>query len=392
MVQFSRTKRCNNEAAGSRPRGRLRHQAVALAILPLAALASAMTWITTSSPTAAVAAPLPWHSPRCAGRVAPAHSGPLLVGHNCRTVTVGGLERQYIVHVPTNVVPTDPHPVVIVFHGTGGSGGEFADRASTGWEQLGDARQFITVYPTATAVCMDIVQQCAPSGLQNRWFSDFHPFFINANRPPGFPAQAAYPVDDVAFVDAIVADLLNVKSSGLAVQASRLFVAGFSAGGCMTTTLAFKRSTTFAAAASVAGCGAEEAVNPPSRYIPISLSVGTDDPVAIVGTGMTGSLPMRPSAILASQYGVKVLAPLVTRSGLDVLRNMEFAYPRVIDGSTPLLDTQITWMGFAQPLPGVQSTRVLEFTMVKGGVHNYSPLPNVTPAQLAWDFFMRRTM
>lgn len=349
-------------------------------------------------PVAAVPSPPGWDSARCLGRVAAANSGPYVVGHNCRTVTVGGLDRMYVVHIPSGVVRTDPHAVVVVFHGRGGSGGEFADRLSTGWEQLGDERQVITVYPSAAKVCLDIVTNCqVDSELRARWFADFWSYSINANRPPGFPVAATYPVDDLAFVDAIVGELNNTAVTNMAIDPGRIFAAGFSAGGCMATTVAFSRSTVFSGVASVSGCGSATPEIQPTRFVPVMYSIGTNDGVTLPGVNAaavpppdTNVLSMFPSAIVASPFGTSILAALASKSGLDIQQRNPATYPRVING-TALTQAQITYMGFSQPLPGKVRTKAMEVTVVNGAGHDYSPLPNVTPAQMAWDFFERRT-
>ncbi len=124
--------------------------------------------------------------------------------------------------------------VVVVFHGTTGNGGEFADRLSTGWEQLGSERQITTVYPTSTRVCIGLSVNCqSENGLTTMWFSDYWTRIINASRPPGFPVAATYPVDDVAFVDAIIAEPNDTAVTDMAIDPRRIFAAGFSSGGCM---------------------------------------------------------------------------------------------------------------------------------------------------------------
>jgi polyhydroxybutyrate depolymerase len=48
-----------------------------------------------------------------------AQSDPLGPGQHTRTVSVDGLDRTYLVHVPKSYDAGSPHPVVLVLHGGG---------------------------------------------------------------------------------------------------------------------------------------------------------------------------------------------------------------------------------------------------------------------------------
>jgi polyhydroxybutyrate depolymerase len=46
-------------------------------------------------------------------------AGPLGPGDHTRELTVGGLKRSYLVHVPRSYDGSKPYPVVLAFHGGG---------------------------------------------------------------------------------------------------------------------------------------------------------------------------------------------------------------------------------------------------------------------------------
>jgi len=69
-------------------------------------------------------------------------------GDHSLTLKVGDMDRRYIVHVPTNYDGRKPAPVVIMFHGGGGTAqGEMRE---TGWAQKADQESFPVVFPEAT--------------------------------------------------------------------------------------------------------------------------------------------------------------------------------------------------------------------------------------------------
>ena len=76
------------------------------------------------------------------------HAGPVgtayATGFNCRTLDLDGVQRRFEVYVPANV-PADA-PVVFMFHGSSGTGEQFAN--ISGWREEADQRGLIAVFPT----------------------------------------------------------------------------------------------------------------------------------------------------------------------------------------------------------------------------------------------------
>ncbi len=73
---------------------------------------------------------------------------PIGPGDHSRTVSVGGLERRYLVHVPARYDSRKPAAVVLAFHG----GGANADNmiVFSGLNKKPDEAGFIVVYPSGT--------------------------------------------------------------------------------------------------------------------------------------------------------------------------------------------------------------------------------------------------
>ena len=155
-------------------------------------------------------------------------------------ITSGGLERTYILHVPTAYDGANAMPLVFNLHGYSSNATD-QDRYS-GLPALGEERGFIVVSPEG-------------SGEIQHW--DF----------PGFG-----PVDDVAFIG----ELLDKLERELCIDAARVYIAGMSNGAAIATFVACGLPGRIAAIAEVAAtagprlCDSDDA-------IPIMTFRGTDD-------------------------------------------------------------------------------------------------------------------
>lgn len=144
------------------------------------------------------------------------------------TLTAGGMERMYYLHVPPTLDPSRPAPLVLAFHGGGGDAAAFADR--TRLSQMADRNGFIIAYP---------------QGVKNSWNTQGRPAV-------GFASRNG--IDDVAFARAMIGQI----SSGYAVDPSRIFAVGMSAGGMMAYSLACDMPDQISAIAVVAGTLTDE--------------------------------------------------------------------------------------------------------------------------------------
>jgi polyhydroxybutyrate depolymerase len=150
--------------------------------------------------------------------------GPLSPGDQTRTLIVDGRKRSYLIHLPPNLDPHKPTPVVLLFHGAGASGSLMVP--FTGMRKKADDAGFIAVYPNSSGI---------------------GPFLaFNAG---DFVGKLAGSADDVKFVARLLDDLGGVVN----VDRRRIFAAGMSNGGSMCYRLAAELSDRIAAIAPVAG-------------------------------------------------------------------------------------------------------------------------------------------
>lgn len=167
----------------------------------------------------------------------PAH--PASPGDATRTITAGGIERRYILHVPPGYDGVTPAPLVLAFHGLSMPADLLA--SYTAIAQRGDTAGYVIALPYGT-------------GDPARW--------------NGRLAEGG--ADDVGFVR----DLLDELGSVLCIDPRRVYAAGMSNGGGMAQRLACEMPDRFAAVAIVAGtylaCTAP---------VPLVAIHGTADPI-----------------------------------------------------------------------------------------------------------------
>jgi polyhydroxybutyrate depolymerase len=177
------------------------------------------------------------------------------------TVTHEGRSRAYRVHIPQNYDAAAPTPVVLSFHGYSANEQEQEDLSQM--SSQAEARGFIAVYPRGLNQ-NEIDGSTDPRSADTRGW--------NAGICCG-PAQSSR-VDDVAFVDALLADL----DTRLCLDTKRIYATGLSNGGFLAYRLACERAGQIAAIAPVAGMAGFEPCSP-ARPVSVMHFHGTDDPV-----------------------------------------------------------------------------------------------------------------
>jgi polyhydroxybutyrate depolymerase len=180
---------------------------------------------------------------RCSGKTG-------LAGDAERRVTVGGVERSFLLHVPPGYRSERGAAVVLAFHGFTESPQQM--RAMSHYDEVADARGYIVAYPAGLNGSFNAGACCGTSALGN--------------------------VDDVAFVRA----LLDSIQTTHCVDAKRVFASGFSNGGFLSHRLACELSD------RVAAIGVESGQNglptcTPTRPVPVAQVHGTGDPVVPFG-------------------------------------------------------------------------------------------------------------
>lgn len=171
-------------------------------------------------------------------------------------ITSSGETRRYLLHVPKNLHPSQPVPLVITIHG-------FAQWPAnqmnvSQWNPIADREGFIVVYPSGT-------------GFPKRW--------------QAFPQEPGDSLKDVIFI----ADLIESLSAQYNIDPARIYVNGLSNGGRMTFLLGCELTDRIAATGTVAGAFVlpfEECS--PSRPMPLIAFHGTADPIVPFNGGPSG--------------------------------------------------------------------------------------------------------
>jgi len=144
-----------------------------------------------------------------------------------KSLLYGGWERTYYVHVPPGYNGSHLAPLVVMLHGARGSGLEA--EAQTGWSDLADSNGFIVAYPDG-GPWWNVYDWGGPTTL-----------------PPSSLGISPILRDDSGFLLAMI----NQLKSDYAIDATRVYMTGFSIGASMTITCAFKFADVFAAVAPV---------------------------------------------------------------------------------------------------------------------------------------------
>lgn len=191
---------------------RLRALAAAALVLSGCSVTSSASSVTTTVPTIAASPPSTTASPA---------RPRALSGDSVEFLTHDGVERRYVLHVPSDLPAAVSVPLVLVLHGAGGVPEEII--AGSGWNALADERGLIVAYP---------------AGEDESW---------NAGACCGVAASEGN--DDVGFLNALIAHLAGFAQ----VDPGRVVVVGHSNGGMMAYRLACDPNTQVLGAASVAG-------------------------------------------------------------------------------------------------------------------------------------------
>lgn len=258
---------------------------------------------TTSTTTAA---------PACEGRTVPAKGG------SSGSITFGGLERTYLLHVPASYDPRRPTPVVFNFHGFGSSAA--AQIAYADFRPLAEREGFVVVAPDG-------------QGTPRRFT---------------LLGATATEADDVEFA---VALLDHLASTVLCVDDRRVYATGMSNGGALSSAIACRASDRFAAVGAVAAmiyvppCGDDA-----TRPAPIVGMMGTADPVVPYAGGRVNccgnpNIPAAPETI----------ADFAERSGCDDPPDEDRPKPTIVHR---------TWRGCP---PGA----AIELYSIEGGGHTW---------------------
>lgn len=142
------------------------------------------------------------------------------------TITVAGRSRSFLVHLPPAAARRRV-PLVLLFHGDGGNGNVIMDESRM--NDYADSLGFAVAYPNGTG--------------------PLRYAFLHWNAATCCSYGVHHAVDDVRFADTLVTSLVRA----LPIDSTRVYAAGFSAGGMLALRLACESARTFSAVVDVAG-------------------------------------------------------------------------------------------------------------------------------------------
>ncbi len=282
-------------------------------------------------------------------------------GTVARLIKVGELNRTYHLHVPKNMPKDKAVPLVLMFHGGGGTPA-FAERESK-FSDLADREGFLVVYP---------------EGVGKSW--------NDGRGVKAIPAQRDN-VDDLAFIAALIDDVAKAHK----VDPKRVYATGISNGAMFSHYLAANLSSRIAAIAPVVG-GMPEPLSEkfkPEKPVAVLILQGTEDLlVPYKGGDVTPPGAGKRGRIVATEDAVKKWAEhngcqreaateeLADKDPKDGCRVKKFTYAKGKDGTEVVL-VRIeggghTWPNGLQYLP----------KKVIGNVCR-----DINGTEVIWDFF-----
>ena len=203
----------------------------------------------------------------------PNNNGSFVVGKNRFTTVVNGDTREYYVHVPKSYNQATATPVVFMLHGTSGNGEKFYN--ISGWKEVGEPENILTVYPSSWHHCIIEDGQRKNTTKWNIY-------------PGGFEyCPGEVPKDDVKFLNQVI-DEMCAKFN---VNQKMIYMVGFSNGGQMTARVGVEMSDRVAAVVSSAGFMPLGKSYTSKRLLPVLAQVGTNDD-RYMGLSGGGPLPM----------------------------------------------------------------------------------------------------
>lgn len=281
-------------------------------------------------------------------------------GDHTRIITAEGLERSYLVHLPSTYDAKNAMPVVLAYH-AGGTNPQSMMRYS-GLNTKADDAGFVVVYPAGTGRLRRALTfnggNCCGYALRNR-------------------------IDDVAFTRLLLDDL----ALWINVDPQRIYATGMSNGGIMAYRVASELSDRIAAIASVCGPMGTDSCSP-QHPVSVMHFHGTADvfiPFAGgKGKGVSGttfySVEHSIRAWVTANHcdAVPIISelPNVARDGTRVIRT---TYGGGKDGAEVVL---ISIEGGGHTWPG----RETRFSFLGTSTHN------ISANDVLWEFFMRHPM
>ena len=265
----------------------------------------------------------------------------LSAGDHRVALSVDGLERTYILHIPPAVATRGPLPLIVVLHGTYGTGRKM--QLGLGFDPYADQLGFYVAYPDA--------YQEPGKRKTARW-----------NDGRGTLESSLVGIDDVKFIVSLVKDI----AANVPLDKSRIFVTGASNGGMMTYRLGCETSGVFAGIAPVIANIPQpifESCSPQAPLDFLAINGDADPFVPFAGGEVCSGTPSRlcEGGWVQSQH--ESLAKFAAANGCDPVPQSANLPVRVDDGTFIEQQTYTNCSGGA---------RVASYVVHNGG-HTWPP-------------------
>lgn len=176
------------------------------------------------------------------------------------TTMVDGVEREYIASIPTGYDGESAVPLVVMLHGTGGNGEKFYN--ISGWKELGEQENVITVFPSGLFKCVtDDGERKTTSKWNSQPDSRWH--YCENVTPP----------DDIKFFRQMLGELRDKYN----IDKRRIYFVGFSNGGQMCAKLSIYMGDEIAAIVESGASFDTLTTFNPVRKMPITYQMGNGD-------------------------------------------------------------------------------------------------------------------
>jgi len=198
-------------------------------------------------------------------------------GETKETITVDGVDRTYVVHLPRGYDEKQHYPVVVLLHGANQQADDM--ERLTRFNELADKDSVIAVYPNSLHGSWNFgvtetvkVYRRGPYGRPGWGYPRrYPPPPREGERERQRPARA----DDIDFFNRML-DRLATRYS---VDTTRIYFSGLSEGGFMTMKVGCGLSDRVAGIATVGAAMPKTMICVPSRPLPVIMINGTSDPV-----------------------------------------------------------------------------------------------------------------
>lgn len=280
-------------------------------------------------------------------------------GKNRFTISLEGVEREYYVHVPAIYNGKTAVPVVFMLHGTSGNGLDMWERS--GWKEVGDTANILTIYPSSMRYC---INDTDGQKTTTKW---------NAQPVEWQFCNSSDAKDDILFLNTVLDEVIDRFN----VDTKRVYLVGFSNGGQMAAKCSIFFSDRLAAVCANAGSFSLDTTWSPLGKIPTLFQLGNKD------------------------YGPGVEGPEISLARMDeVLTNPDFKPGRVaqvhirsfgLSSSYTLMGDTNTAMIATYPSLTPGSTADYRFVFVKGLAHAYPNGINhwLKAAPAHWDWMKK---